>query len=43
METLLGILPYIYFEEPVQLGDVKLLGIPDWKGSNHVPHRRAAQ
>jgi hypothetical protein len=37
METLLGILPYIYFEEPVQLGDVQLLSIPDWKGRNHAP------
>jgi len=37
MEKLLGILPYIYFEEPVQLGDIKLVGIPDWQGKNHVP------
>jgi len=37
METLLGILPYIYFEEPVRLGDVQLLSIPDWKGRNHTP------
>jgi hypothetical protein len=37
METLLGILPYIYFEEPVQLGNVLFLGIPDWQGRNHAP------
>lgn len=37
METLLGILPYIYFEEPVQLGNVTFLGYPDWQGRNHAP------
>jgi hypothetical protein len=37
MEKLLGILPYIYLEEPVQLGDVKFMGIPDWQGRNHAP------
>lgn len=38
MEKLLGILPYIYFfDEPVQLGPVKFIGVPDWKGRNHRP------
>lgn len=37
MHKLLGILPYIYFEEPVQLGDVTFLGVPDWQGRNFTP------
>ncbi len=37
MDKLLGILPYAYFEEPVELGDVTFLGLPDWQGRDHVP------
>ena len=38
MDKLLGILPYIYFfDEPVQLGPVKFIGVPDWQGRNHAP------
>jgi hypothetical protein len=38
MEKLLCILPYIYLEEPVQIGDIKLMGVPDWQGRNHAPN-----
>lgn len=38
MEKLLGILPYIYFfDEPVQLGAVNFIGVPDWQGRSHIP------
>ena len=38
MEKLLGILPYIYFyEEPVQLGDVTFISVPDSQGRDHAP------
>jgi len=37
MDNLLGILPYIYFEEPVKLGDVAFLSLPDWQGRDHAP------
>lgn len=37
MDKLLGILPYVYFEEPVKLGDVIFLGLPDWQGRAHAP------
>jgi len=37
MDNLLGILPYIYFEEPVKLGDVVFLSLPDWQGRDHAP------
>lgn len=38
MEKLLGILPYIYLcEEPVQLGEITLMGVPDLHGRNHYP------
>ena len=37
MDKLLGILPYVYFEEPVKLGNVTFLGLPDWQGRNHAP------
>jgi|GEM_PF-3476087 len=37
MDKLLGILPYIYFEEPVKLGNVTFLSLPDWQGRNHAP------
>jgi hypothetical protein len=38
MDKLLGILPYIYFfDEPVQIGPVKFIGVPDWQGRNHAP------
>ncbi len=37
MDKLLGILPYIYLEEPVKLGNVTFLGLPDWQGRDHAP------
>jgi len=37
MDKLLGILPYMYFEEPVKLGDVTFLSLPDWQGRDHTP------
>ena len=37
MEKLLGILPYIYFEEPVQLGEIIFIRVPDWQGRDHIP------
>lgn len=38
MDKLLGILPYIYFfDEPVQLGAVGFIGVPDWQGRKHAP------
>lgn len=37
MDKLLGILPYVYFEEPVKLGNVTFLGLPDWQGRDHTP------
>lgn len=37
MDKLLGILPYVYFEEPVKLGNVTFLGLPDWQGRDHAP------
>lgn len=38
MAKLLGLLPYIYFfDEPVQIGPVKFIGVPDWQGRNHAP------
>lgn len=36
MVKLLGILPYIYLTEPVQLGEITFLGVPDWQGGGHV-------
>lgn len=42
MQKLLGILPYIYFfEEPVHLGDVRFIGVPDWQGRQHAPEDSA--
>jgi len=35
MEKLLGILPYIYFDEPIQIGPIKFLNIPDLHGREH--------
>lgn len=38
MDKLLGILPYIYFfDEPMKLGPVCFIGVPDWKGRKHAP------
>jgi len=37
MDKLLGILPYVYFMEPVELGDVIFLGFPDWQDRDHAP------
>jgi len=37
MDKLLGILPYLYFDEPVQLGDVTFISVPDWQGRDHAP------
>ena len=37
MDKVLGILPYVYFEELVKLGNVTFLGLPDWKGRSHAP------
>lgn len=38
MDKLLGITPYIYFfDEPVQLGEITFIGVPDWQGRNHAP------
>lgn len=42
MVKLVGILPYIYFfDEPVQLGPVSFIGVPDWQGRNYAPSARA--
>lgn len=37
MDKLLGIFPYVYFEEPVKLGNVTFLGLPDWQGRDNAP------
>jgi hypothetical protein len=38
MEKLLGILPYLYFfDEPIRLGSVILLSLPDTKGRDFAP------
>jgi len=38
MDKLLGIMPYVYFfDEPIHLGKVTFIGVPDWQGRNHVP------
>lgn len=37
MDKLLGILPYVYFEDPVKLGGVTFLSLPDWQGRDHAP------
>jgi hypothetical protein len=37
MDKLLGILPYIYFEEPIDLGDLTFRSLPDWQGRDHAP------
>jgi hypothetical protein len=41
MEKLLGILPYLYFEEPIQLGEVTFIGVPDWQGRDLMPSSEA--
>ena len=38
MNKLLGILPYLYFyDEPIHLGSIKLLSVPDTKGRDFAP------
>jgi len=41
MEKLLGILPYLYFEEPIQLGEVTFIGVPNWQGRDLMPSSEA--
>ena len=44
MDKLIGIMPYVYFfDEPVKIGNVTFVGIPDWQGRNHAPVLKADQ
>lgn len=40
MSKLLGILPYLYFDEPVRLGNLTFLSVPDFKGRDHSPNNK---